>query len=333
MSHFVDTMAYVQQLPWHGLGTYVGEQNVDARTMQRAAQLEWSVVKAPVFDRRQREIEGVFSIERVDTATPFARVSVGARYEPLQNDALFGFAERLRTASGGELRWHTSGSLKGGRRVWALAQLAGEIRVERRGGQMDTSAPFLLLANSHDGSSSINILHTYVRVVCWNTLSLALAGAEMQRIPHTKAAEARLDDAANALGLAVQYFERSAESLQSLADTPMTRAQFGAFAAQLLTGLDDERAALEKIAESQGRTRDNLERDGAALVSAFEGGRGNAGADRYDALNSVTEWIDHQRGRLGKYKRTAKKLEQSMDSAQFGSGAALKRRAVMLLRR
>lgn len=334
MSHFVETMAYAGETPWHGLGTYVGTENVDGETMQTAAGLDWKVEKAPLSDGDSNVIPGVYGIRRLDTGRCFERVAVGERYDPLQNAELFEFGESLRDASGGELRWHTAGSLKAGRRVWALAQLAGSINVERRNGTMDVSAPFLLLSNAHDATGSIIIQHTSVRVVCWNTLSCALDHAQdQQRVRHTAGARDRLDEAARKLGYAVSYFERYAEFAQGLADKPMSPKDFGGFAAMLLTGKNDTESALRAIVDAKGRTKTTLERDAAQLYNNFVGGRGNHGADAYDALNAVTEFIDHQRGRIGRYRKTSERLEQYLDSATFGGGARMKQRTAQLLTR
>lgn len=334
MSHFVETMAYAGDVPWHSLGTHVGDENVDSSRMQEAAGLQWKVKKAPLSDPSGEEIPGVYGIQRTDTGRCFAGVSVGERYEPFQNEELFAFGDSLRTASGGELKWHTAGSLKHGRRVWALAQMAGSINVERRAGAMDVSAPFLLLTNSHDGSSGILVMHTAVRVVCWNTLSYALSDADnIQRVRHTSGARDRLDEAAQTLGYAVSYFERYADLAQGLADKPMSHKEFGTFASMILTGVDDPEKALRAVANAEKRSKTLIERDGAQLYNNFVSGRGNAGRDCFDALNSITEFVDHQRGRMGRYKRTTERLEQSLDSAAFGQGQRIKQRAVKLLTR
>lgn len=262
-------------------------------------------------------------------------VAVSERYEVFQTEEMFAFCEKLRGAAGESLRFHTAGSLKGGSVVWLLAQLEGEINIIRRGGSVDQSAPFLMITNSFDLSSAIEIAATSVRVVCWNTLSAARRG-ETYSVRHTSSAQAQLAAAADALGLAHEQFSAYAEMAQEMAETPMNRKQFTAFAAQLLTGKDDEQAALEAVSEAKGRSEARLNSTFEALLSSFERGKGNRGEDRFDALNSVTEFIDHQRGRMTRYTDRAKALgadAKALDSAAFGSGAAMKERAVKLLTR
>lgn len=343
MAHFVDTMAYVGKIPWHGLGTYLGESNVDAQTMRKAAGLDFEVEKLPAFVRLADgwfvPIADRFGLKASNRREAYSAV-VSDRYEIFQTGEMFAFLERLRGAAGGELRFHTAGALKGGSVVWALAQLAGSIDVRRRGGSVDTSAPFLFVSNSFDASRAIQIASTSVRVVCWNTLSAAIAGArkgsDRFSVRHTASAESELAQAAQALGYASEYFSAYGELAQNLANTPMSREKFTSFAAQLLTGLDDERAALEKVAEAKGRSETMLNTAAGALISNFERGQGNRGQDRFDALQAVTEYVDHQRGRMGRYATRAKAmgaLDRALDSAAFGAGAELKARAVKLLSR
>jgi phage/plasmid-like protein (TIGR03299 family) len=343
MSHFVDTMAYVGKIPWHGLGTYLGENNTSADVMRKAAGLDFSVAKLPAFVRTPSgeylPIADRFGMLASHKREAYSAV-VSDRYSVFQTEGMFAFLERLRGAAGGELKFHTAGSLKGGSVVWALAQLAGSIDVRRRDGSVDTSAPFLFVSNSFDGSSAIEIASTSVRVVCWNTLSAALRGAKRGgdrfSVRHTASAEAQLKQAAAALGYASEYFAEYQQTAQTLANTPMPRVKFAAFVAQLLTGLDDERAALEKVAEAKGRSETIINNTADALIANFERGRGNRGQDAFDALNSVTEFVDHQRGRMGKYRDQAQRigaLDRALDSAAFGAGADLKTRALKLLTR
>lgn len=338
MSHFVETMAYAGEIPWHRLGTYAGERNLSALEMMKLAQLDWTVEKTPV-KCNGFEIDGVFGMIRSSDGKPLDGVSVGSKYTALQNAQLAEFIESLRSAAGDELRVHTAGSLMGGRKVWFLAQLAGEINVERRGGRMDTSAPFLLVHNSHDGKSHALIQHTSVRVVCWNTLSAAIGKtAGQHKIRHTASAETRLTEAAKNLGYAFEYFSKYAELAQNLADTPMSRAEFvQLLAVPLVTKIDDPAAAkdhADKILAEDGRSATMLQNKIEDLLRYFERGKGNGGADRFDALNAVTEYVDSQRGRIATYKANEARLfESRFASGQFGEDADLKGKAVALLTR
>lgn len=341
MAHMIDSMAYAGEVPWHGLGTKL-DADADSATMLAAAGLEWEALKVPAFYMKGDAFErvpGQYTLTRSDTGASLG-CAVGVRYVPFQNAALFAFGDALRAASSDGVRWHTAGALQGGARIWALAQLAGSFEVKRSatarariGQDADTAAQFLLLMNSHGGASLL-AQSTSVRVVCANTLAAAMAEKDQPhyRIRHTASMAERVEDAAEALGLAATHFAIEREVSQGLADTPMDRRGFADFVAQLLTGEDDRDAAREAVASSEGRSRAIFDRKGGELVGLFEHGKGNAGVDRFDALNAVTEYIDHQRNRVRKW-RTLDQRAQGLDSAWFGEGARIKQRAVALLTR
>ena len=357
MAHFVETMMYVGELPWHKLGTYAGQEDVTGAEALKLAQIDWKVRKAPAYALLGHDsvsgqpifkaIADQFSIVRsregepIEAHEPLPNVTVGRVYTPLQNSQLSELCDALRTAAGGEVRVHTAGSLMEGRKVWILAQHAGAIVVQRRGGREDISAPFLLLHNSHDGEAHTVIQHTPVRVVCWNTLSAALEGhSGARRIRHTACAGAKLREATQALGYAIDYFTAYGELANELAATPMNREEYlRTLVTPLLTGKDDPAEAAEVASkvmapENKGRAQTNHLNKVNELLAYFSAGKGNHGEDRFDALNAVTEFIDSQRGRIGRYKAAeARLMESRFVSAQFGQGAETKARALRLLSR
>jgi len=335
MSHFVDTMAFVGEVPWHGLGTYLGEENVTGEKMLAASGLDWQAEKVQVFypdtsGLNYHEVDGQFTMVRSDTGKSLG-CTVGSKYTPFQNEQLFEFGDALIET--GDVRWHTAGSLKEGRKVWGLAQLSGEQVVNRRDGTKDVSAPFLLLYNSHDGSSCLTARLTSVRVVCWNTLTCALSGDQSEfRARHTASVSDRASSAAEVLGLAVDAAEGQREVMQHLADTPFNGEQFAAFCAQLITGKDDRLEALQVAAQAVGSSKTQLNRKAGELAELFASGDGNKGEDRYDAVNAVTQFIDRQRNRIGDWRKLdAKAQGKRLDSQLFGSGEKTKTRALRLL--
>jgi phage/plasmid-like protein (TIGR03299 family) len=193
---FQNTMAYVGDEAWHGLGQRV-PANVSAAAMVKAANLDWQVRKQPapgarriagdppIYDRylviRDRvggEIDDV------------ALALVGKSYEPLQNSEAFAFFAPFIDNKWAE--FHTAGALRRGERVWVLARLVGDIVI----GGDDTIERFLLLANSHDGSGAITVRFTPIRVVCQNTLNLAVRGGSgVISVRHTKHVAKHLADA------------------------------------------------------------------------------------------------------------------------------------------
>ena len=369
MSHFVDTMAYRGQLPWHGLGTLVEGDWINSHALMKAAGLGWEAVKVPVsFDRGRylqgstvsdfQMVPGQFTILRSDTAESLG-CTVGAQYECFQNAELIALGDAL--CATGEARWETAGSLKGGRLIWGLAQVDGSIEVSRRDGSIDKHGSYLLLNNTHDGTSHLRAMFTDIRVVCANTNGFALGrnavanraarkrGEESDEMEvlarsftsrHTSGIHDRAAEAAEALGIAIEARAEHAGTYQDLADTPMDAPSFATFCAQLLTDLDDPTEAVEKVVEVStkgGRSATILDTKGTELQRLFaDCEAGNRGEDRYDALNAVTDFIDHQRNRMAEHRRVSERLgiaEKSFASSQFGSGAQVKRRAMALLTR
>src|SRR5262249_54789728 len=169
-------MAYAGETPWHGLGREV-LPNVAAEDMIKAAGLSWRVesVRAPgarLIDEKRNLYERYLVMrEPLDgEAEPVALGMVGSGFVPLQNEEAFKFFEPfVRNAWAS---FHTAGMLNRGERVWVLAKLAEQIVI----GDDDPVDRFLLLSNQHDGSGAVTIRFTPVRVVCQNTLNLAMQG-------------------------------------------------------------------------------------------------------------------------------------------------------------
>jgi hypothetical protein len=117
--------------------------------------------------------------------------------------------------------------------------------------------------------------------------------------------------------------------LQDMANTPMSELSFKVFACQYITGKDDVEEALEVVKKAEGRKLTEIEKTGEVLTDLFQNGRGNQGNSRLDALASITEFLDHQRQRVRKWKSSEAKLS----SLGWGDSAKKKKRAVRLLTR
>ena len=216
MAHnlFQDQMAYVAEPAWHRLGTEV-PADVSARQMVVAANLDWRVAKVPApgarridverDDRRDQQYDGRMGSHPSHAAydrylimrdpvgperEPVALALVGKQYEPLQNADAFEFFDPFIRS--GWASFHTAGALGDGERVWVLAKLVGQLTV----GRDDPIDRYLLLSNSHDGSSAVSVRFTSIRVVCQNTLNLAQkSGRSVVSIRHTPSVRANLADA------------------------------------------------------------------------------------------------------------------------------------------
>lgn len=210
MSANVETMMYVREKPWHGLGTEVTEAPTSADALKLAG-LDWNVNQEEVFDKKGIKIPGY----RVNVRSSDNSILgiVGERYRIVQNVDAFRFTDNL---IGGGVRYETAGSLKCGHRIWLLAkmpdkQIAG-----------DTVEPYLCFTNSHDGSCGVKVCMTPVRVVCNNTLNVALGSAKrIWSMKHTENIHERLNEARNCLFLADSYMNDLAEYADRAANKRM----------------------------------------------------------------------------------------------------------------
>jgi phage/plasmid-like protein (TIGR03299 family) len=334
-----DDLMYVGQTPWHGLGHRLDAVATSAEAIA-AANMDWRVIQTPVYTAipRIRKAEGLFTvggatyehsvatvdmknvegqlaIVREDTDEVFAIMSDG--YTPIQNTEAFEFFDAL--ASSGEAIYHTVGSLKGGRRVWILAKLPGDLAVS----DTDLLDKYILLANSHDGSRAFSMQMTPVRVVCNNTLSVALAGEETQfKAKHTSNIMRRVNDARDILGLSEAYFEMFMRGVERLVDARMTEGQMHDFSRRIL-GIEVG-AKAEDIREPATSAL-------ATLPVLFQVGQGNSGENAWHAYNAVTEYVDHIRP-IGRsmttfQDRSVEVQDKRLDTAWFGIGAMLKQGA------
>ena len=214
MSHEVETMFSVRQVPWHGLGTIV-QDAPDAAAALALAGLDWQAEGRPVYDGQGRVIDGYQAITR-DRDDQVLGILSGS-YRIIQNAEAFAFADALL---GYGVRFETAGSLRHGRTVWLTTKLDREFAV------LDEPwTAFLTLSNTFDGSGAFKAVVSPVRVVCANTLAMAEAAAQRSfSIQHRGDPQARMDEARETLGLVEGYMDRLARSAEELAGIEL-RAQ------------------------------------------------------------------------------------------------------------
>lgn len=304
------SMAYCGPTPWHGLGTRLHQPATSAEAMA-AARLDYEVELCDLTTECGLPVPKRRAVVRRDTAEVLA--TVGAGYTPVQNREAFAFLDEL--AGNDEVRYHTAGALGRGEKVWMLAKLPGEIRINRTD---DISHPYLLLSNSHDGRSALRIHWTAIRVVCANTLALADQHGRGQGVAlrHRGDIRGRLDDTRQILGIAQRRFRTYEEQANRLANRPLNSAELDAYFEGLYPDRPDEQRGRSKAIRSR-------------LTDLFETGRGQdlpgVRHSAWAALNAVTEYVDHHRTTRGRDART--RTEGRLNSAWFGSGAQLKQRA------
>lgn len=206
---------------WHGLGQVV-DKAMTAEEAIKNANLDYEVSKTDIFfsgtENSMNPIEGIYATYRTDTNEHLGLVR--SRYEIVQNREAFGFFDSI--IGDGEAIFETAGALGKGERVFLLAKLPDDFEI-----QGDKIEKYILLTNSHDGSSSVVAGLTNIRVVCNNTLQAAFAGLENKvSIKHTNGAQDRLKEAHRVMGIASKYTKQVEEIFNEMAYKPMTEGQY-----------------------------------------------------------------------------------------------------------
>jgi phage/plasmid-like protein (TIGR03299 family) len=247
--------ASLREPAWHGLGT-VFQDEVSTKEMLELAHLDnWNVRLEDVEIPSGFESDKNYSF--VTRTNPFNKKQndvlgvVGERYVPLQNEDLFDFGDLLLDNGG---RWETAGSIKSGRVVFGSLALERETVLDPNG-VGDKVNTYLLINTSHDGSIAIQASITPVRVVCANTLNLALGnrgrgGSVKQsfKIRHTQTASGKIAVAREALGLTHQYMDEFDKMANEMIQTEVSKAQFDKIVESLYPTPKDEtkKASLTK---------------------------------------------------------------------------------------
>lgn len=215
MAHLVETMAYTNEVPWHGLGTRV-DKAPSVEKMVKLAGLDWRVERAPLFTPDGTEATGFAALQR-SSDNKILDV-VGAHYKPVQNIDAFKFFKEFVEAGGATME--TAGSLRGGKLVWGLADLKVSFKMKNGA---DRVKGYLLVVSPHQQGKSLIIRFTTIRVVCNNTLTLALSyedkGGTFKMNHRSVFDDAMMDKAKDTLGIArdqLGEFERNAKLLQKL---------------------------------------------------------------------------------------------------------------------
>lgn len=215
MAALVETMYSTREKPWHGLGVVVQEAPTSEAAL-RLAGLDWNVVQEPVYTSFREKIEG-FKANVRDSDRKVLGV-VSDRYKVVQNMEAFRFTDELL---GHGVRYETAGSLSGGKRVWLLARLPQEYIMAG-----ERISPYLVFSNTHDGSGSVKVAVTPVRVVCNNTLNLALDTAQRSFcMMHTGNIADKIREARETLFMAESYMEQLGAEFEQLRKQKVTDAQ------------------------------------------------------------------------------------------------------------
>lgn len=215
MSANAETMFYTREKPWHGLGVEVAGALSSAEALA-ASGLGWEVLQKEILTEDGEPVPG-FKANVRDLDGKVLGI-VTDRYRVVQNAEAFGFTDRLL---GEGVRYETAGSLNGGRKVWVLARMPREYIMLG-----DRISPYLVFSNTHDGSGAVRVAMTPVRVVCSNTLNLALSSAARSwSAVHTAGVRDRISEAEHTLLMAERYMDALGREFEGLSRIKMPDAK------------------------------------------------------------------------------------------------------------
>lgn len=306
-------MFYRGQAPWHGLGRFIKEdQVVTSEDAIVASGLDWNVSTKPLFlaDGTQAPSNAVV---REDNNRILGVVS--KEYVPLQNKSAFTFFDPF--IQSGEAIYETAGSLREGRRIWVLAKLNKDPMVIAKGDEVEK---YILLSNSHDGTMAVRAGFTPIRVVCQNTLSMAMNNdaSQLIRLKHTKNLQENLSRISEIMNLANQRFEATAEQYRFLANKTISRQDLERFVKLVFVG--------EKYVEMEKQGLNPASRILENVIPLFEKGRGNDLASikntAWSAYNAVNEYLQYERGT---------DVDLRLDKMWFGDSANLNQKALSII--
>ncbi|VTU31214.1 phage/plasmid-like protein [Variovorax sp. SRS16] len=314
MAHLLQSMAYVGQTPWHDLGNQLpAKQPIEV--WAKEAGMDWTIRETPVrFMADQAGALGsimTFDDQKVlyrsDTKAPLSVVS--NRYQVVQPKEVLEFYRDLTTVSGYELE--TAGVLKSGRKFWALARTGKESALKGT----DVVKGYILLATSCDGTLATTATPTTIRVVCNNTLSIALNGAPSAvKVPHSTSFDA--DAVKRQLGIAVSGWDSFIYRMKTLSERRVKTHESMNFFLKVLCQSDGHADAALGLTNERALKKVQALYDGHGRGAELQAAKGTA----WGLLSAVTEFVDHE--------RRARNQEYRLDSAWFGQGAALKQRAL-----
>jgi len=308
---------------WHNTGTVV-QKAPDGPTMRKISHIDFPVEQwelyAQGFQGNQfikTQADGLVANVRTDTGDILGIVS--EKYKLLQNGEAFDFVDELHMD--GVIKYESAGSLKGGKVVWLLARMPGEGFTL---GTTDENRLYLLFVNSFDATRSIQCFPTEVRVVCWNTLNLALRSDKSKSgfsIRHTGDLKKKLAVASNMMQIVRSDFKGFQQDAQVLASRSVSKAILDDFVMGMIPDPEKE----SKNAQTR---RDNAR---SYIRQAFltgpqmlDGIRGSAWA----MFNAYTQWIDHESTSRGKTDQA--RYDNRMLSSMMSKGAVDKNAALEL---
>lgn len=309
MAHNINTMAYVGEKPWHGLGKELQNPMTSDEAIREAG-LDWEVKKQPLFIEGGKQAEGWVGMVRQDTKEVLGVAS--PKYHVVQNRDAFSFFDEVVGKK--EAMYETAGCLGKGERIWMLAKLPKSIMVFKD----DIVDKYLVLTNGHDARTMLKVYFTPIRVVCQNTLNMSLQSASNQvSLVHRPGIMDKVKEARKVLGLALEFYDEFEVSAKALVKVKMNTRDTTEYFNRVL-GITETEG--EKVPQRKLNIR-------TQLFHLFEKGKGNDMVgirhSAWTALNAVTEYVDWNL----KVKNQADEPSKKLESNWFGSGARMKEHA------
>ena len=311
MSSEVETIAWAGPTPWHGLGTEV-QDDLSPREMQIKAKLDWQVEKVPLhydFDGITLDSDQ-FALVRSSDGSMLDIVRSN-NWEPVQNDEVFEFFNCFVREN--KMSMDVAGSLRDGQIVFALAKMNHRFYVGP--GSDDRTEGYLLFTNPHKYGQAVDIRLTPIRVVCMNTLSLALSSESMAKVKYShrhkfdvRAAQSVFDESLHLFN----DYGSTARFLASRTYDDATLREYFAACFPYVSNMHTRRPRRDKLS---GNAEHAL-----SIVETQPGAR-YARSTWWNALNAVTYLTDHEVGRT---------TETRLHSAWYGKGDQRKRKALKL---
>jgi phage/plasmid-like protein (TIGR03299 family) len=294
----VEKMMFVGATPWHGLGNQLDEAPSIGEAIT-AAGLDWEVGLKDL-----QTVDGVLVSHRATYRKTDGSILgvVGPRYIPLQNQDAFDWFQPFLDA--GECNLHTAGSLHSGQKVWVLAQLNRDNSEIVKG---DEVCKFILLSNSHDGTTAIRVGYTPIRVVCVNTLAAAHhnKASKLIRIRHTRSSKNNLDNVRDIMDNINAEFEATADQFRFLASKSFHQNDVRLYVKTVL--------GIEGTPDGDIKTRTRNIMD--EILALIEGPKQSAAGVRgtyWAAYNGYNEYLNYNKGRT---------TDNRLDSLWFGQNA------------
>lgn len=273
MSANVETMFYVKEKPWHGLGTRVEKALNSAQALEMSGQ-DWEVLRLPIFDKNGKVIEGYWANVRSSDMKILG--IVGNRYTIVQNKDAYAFTDSL---IGEGIEYEACGVLREGKQIWLLGKMPERYILG------DKFEPYICFTNTHDGTGAVRACMTPIRVVCQNTLNCALSSAKRSwATPHRGDVMSRMDEARQTLQLADVYMDNLAKKAEELA-----RQKMDFDAAQ--KALDQMFDIKENATDRQKKTVDDAKEE--IMVCMLHPDLANFFYTKWAFINAVSDYVGH----------------------------------------